>query len=434
VTTRRLVAAARTVSRAQAKLLKALLDVSDLFPVAESAVLEVAAALAWTKPATAIQLSQAHEVMRRLPAVGESLAAGDIDLPRARVIADAVSTLDDEIARRVAEQVLPSAPKMTTGQLRARLAKMVIAADPDTAVKRHKRRVSGRRVVFEPGHDGCANVLGLDLSAEEAVRASTNISRLARQLKAAGDPRSMDQLRADTFVRLLCGESTGRGSVELTCSLPTLAQLSRNPGALAGYGPVVAEIARNVASQQAKSAWTYTVRDPSSGNVFHGTVRSRPDRPPGGKADPGGPAGPVVPEGAKEPRRRSRNGSSDGGSSSAGNSGTAGAAGRGSGGGNPEAARKAPAGVRREVVARDRTCRAPGCRVPATACDLDHTKPWGAGGETVSANLIPLCRFHHRARHEGGWRYKRQANGVVTWRSPLGNIYHTYPEQDDDPP
>jgi hypothetical protein len=49
------------------------------------------------------------------------------------------------------------------------------------------------------------------------------------------------------------------------------------------------------------------------------------------------------------------------------------------------------------VVARDRTCQGPGCRMPAARCDLDHTVEWPCG-PTCPANLCALCRTHHRVK------------------------------------
>ncbi|MCA2328805.1 DUF222 domain-containing protein, partial [Mycobacterium intracellulare] len=38
------------------------------------------------------------------------------------------------------------------------------------------------------------------------------------------------------------------------------------------------------------------------------------------------------------------------------------------------------------VRCRDLTCRWPGCDRPATACDVDHTIPYAAGGPTHASN------------------------------------------------
>ena len=58
--------------------------------------------------------------------------------------------------------------------------------------------------------------------------------------------------------------------------------------------------------------------------------------------------------------------------------------------------------VARIVRAREAYCRMPGCRVPSSACDLDHTNPWPAGA-TRAENLGPLCRRHHIMKTHFNW-------------------------------
>ena len=75
------------------------------------------------------------------------------------------------------------------------------------------------------------------------------------------------------------------------------------------------------------------------------------------------------------------------------------------------------------LIARDRTCRFPGCRQSAARADLDHAKSWESGGETSAANIGALCRRHHRLKTHGGWKLKSHSDGACTWTSPLGKIY-----------
>jgi hypothetical protein len=48
--------------------------------------------------------------------------------------------------------------------------------------------------------------------------------------------------------------------------------------------------------------------------------------------------------------------------------------------------------LRHLIRARSATCTAPGCRRPATRCDLDHTVPWDQGGSTCECGLAPPCK------------------------------------------
>ena len=83
---------------------------------------EVRAALGLTRAAATRLAADAHDVFHRLPELGEAMAAGRLDLPRARVIADWTRELSAEHAHRVAAEVLPHCRldeqmRLTTGQL-----------------------------------------------------------------------------------------------------------------------------------------------------------------------------------------------------------------------------------------------------------------------------------------------------------------------------
>ena len=77
------------------------------------------------------------------------------------------------------------------------------------------------------------------------------------------------------------------------------------------------------------------------------------------------------------------------------------------------------------LIARDRTCRFPGCRRSAALSDLDHAQSWEDGGTTSLDNLGALCRRHHQLKTHGGWGIESRADGSCTWTSPLGKIYQT---------
>ncbi|MGH8197119.1 MAG: DUF222 domain-containing protein [Steroidobacteraceae bacterium] len=62
--------------------------------------------------------------------------------------------------------------------------------------------------------------------------------------------------------------------------------------------------------------------------------------------------------------------------------------------------RTIPPAIRRALNARDKGCRFPGCPFQRYV-DGHHVRHWAHGGETKLANLVTLCRFHHRLVHEG---------------------------------
>jgi hypothetical protein len=55
--------------------------------------------------------------------------------------------------------------------------------------------------------------------------------------------------------------------------------------------------------------------------------------------------------------------------------------------------------TRRAVEVRDRQCFHPYCEEPAERCQIDHVRPWAAGGATTEANGRVACGFHNRERH-----------------------------------
>jgi hypothetical protein len=138
--------------------------------------------------------------------------------------------------------------------------------------------------------------------------------------------------------------------------------LTGHPGELAGYGPVISDIARQVTEDQLVCEWRYTVVDTETGQPIQtGTTRRRPTT-----------------------------------------------------------------AQRRTVESRDLLCVFPGCRMPGTECDLDHRIPWSQSGPTTARHLTPLCRHDHiTVRHNAGWTYIRLPNGDYQWTSKLGHTYTT---------
>lgn len=424
----------RLVSHQQAQLLADVYAVSwgeppedepgqaSRYPWAE---VELAFALRWTRIASGGRLEQARQLIEDLPAVQEALSAGQIDMPKALVIAELAGWLEDvETARRLVDAVIDQAPRLTTGQLRARLRRLVLAIDPQAARRRCATAVTTRRVESFDNPDGTGELWGRSLPPQDTAAVWQRLTAIARSAKTAGDPRSIDQLRADALLDLLAGEGVAvggpitshtaglpndeaepaepepaspgwdpawpsqpppdpdlddarvrpaaaavaapprRGVVDLQVPLVTLLRLAELPGELGGWGPVIADIARQVATKQTDGTWRFSVYDQLGELAFHGITRQRPT-----------------------------------------------------------------AQTAAYVQARDHTCIASGCRRPATGCDLDHTIAKRHGGHSGPSNLGSLCRLHHRFKHTAGADLIQLRPGVFGWSTPRGMQYVTTPHR-----
>jgi HNH endonuclease len=82
------------------------------------------------------------------------------------------------------------------------------------------------------------------------------------------------------------------------------------------------------------------------------------------------------------------------------------------------ATRVVSAAQRTALAVRDGGGVFPGCDRPLAWCDAHHLRHWLHGGATDLANLALLCRAHHRAVHEGGWRLHRHPDGGFTTTPP----------------
>ena len=87
--------------------------------------------------------------------------------------------------------------------------------------------------------------------------------------------------------------------------------------------------------------------------------------------------------------------------------------------------RTIPPALRRALQHRDRGCRFPGCSVRIG--EGHHVRHWAQGGPTTLENLALLCRRHHRAVHEEGYRLERLVDGALRFRRPDGRALPEMP-------
>ncbi len=389
---------------------------------------EVAAALTLTGRAADTRLSLSLDLEIRLPGTAQALNEGVVTNAKAQLIAEATRILSDDDARAVEARILSAAGRQTTGQLRAAVARAVLAVDPAAAERRREEGQKDPRVRRWQEDAGTAALAGYGLPPADVLAADQRITTRALALRDAGLPGSLEELRARVYLDALLGQDStpapkpgqpaaaapsstpgpactprvpGPGGqplaarVNLTVPLLTHLGLAAQPGAVAGFGPVDPAVARELATRATAhpaSRFCLTLTGVGGQAIGHGCLAGRP-------SDRLGPRGfsvtisPIA-DGTCEHRHQ-------------------------------ESRYQPSQRLQHLIWARTATCSAPGCQRAAARCDLDHTVPYEQGGRTCECNLAPLCRHHHRCKQSEGWRLEQPGPGVMTWTTPAGRRYVT---------
>jgi hypothetical protein len=420
--------------------------------VADVAGDELALRLSWSRRAAQRLVRHGRAFDRGMVDTGDALARGRLDPVRAGIVADRLDAVALPVAWGVQDRVLEGVERRTAAQVRADVERALLAVDPGEAAARVRHARSGRRVdrprVLPDGMAGWWAVL----PASEATRMDRVLDAAARGARAAGDSRTLDQLRADGLCDLVLHTScaaepltgpatetrTGTSPLART-EIPTGARAATSPGARAATSPGARADAVAVAATDPE----LDRDDPSAAREDTGRVHGRRVRPVAqirvtvplstllGGSEPGDLAGygPIDPVTARALAaggvwRRLVTDPLSGAVLDLGRT------------------RYRP-GVElaEHVVARDRTCVRPGCSADAQSCDLDHTREFhprpgepGPGGDTAAANLGPLCRRDHRLKTDGGHHLRQTAPGRYEWVTPTGKTYTSQPGIDPPSP
>ena len=429
---------------------------------------ELACGLNLTWQSAAGQIDYATAVAERLPCTFAALAEGRLHPVHARIIEDETSILGDQDTAAADEELAVKAGSLTFGQLRALAHRLVLKLDPEAARKRKeaaRRQAQVRRFREASGNAG---MVARELPPDEVLASWQHVEQRAQELRAAGLPGSLRELRVRAYLDLL-QERDSRAVPAGTAGQARAGQPDGNEGGGApdGSGP----------------------DGPGGGDG--------PGCPPGAPGSPGGHARPAAPDPGPSVAAlvnltvpwSTAAGQSEAPGEAAGlglldardaralvaaaarhpdtrwcltavaPDGTAAAHGCAAGPlrwpAGPQAAqvlralkvtfrpvirgpcdhaqaehRYRPSRVLRHLVgARNTRCTAPGCGQPAARCDLDHTRPWHQGGITCPCDLAPLCRHHHRCKQAGGWWLEQPEPGVLVWRTPAGRTYTTTPTE-----
>jgi hypothetical protein len=388
---------------------------------------DISAALRMSGNSAQYKIDIARSLINTLPNTCSALATGEISPAHANVIARETAAairegLPAEAIERIEESAIAHAEFHTPAQVGNKVRTMLAQVAPKEFEEIVVRARETRKVSMYRESDGMATVVAI-LPAEDAqtvmsaienfvIRANRrdeearNHSAKAEIIRAAfygraprtydsakrtsgagvsgeqikmtpeeeaafaheyvPDLRTMDMKRADALseiagIAVSLSEDEAKShrrsvSVNVTIDLPTLLGLNENPGQLAGYGVLPAQIMRALAGE---GKWRRFITDPNTGTLLdYGRDSYQP-----------------------------------------------------------------PQDLVDYLIARDRTCRFPGCRQSAARADIDHAEAWEDGGETSAANLGALCRRHHRMKTHGGWKLTSNEDGSCNWESPDGHRY-----------
>ena len=166
---------------------------------------EIAAALTLTGPAAGTCLDLAMDLAIRLPGTAAALRAGIIDYLRARIIAEATRILSGQDARQAEDRILPGAGQQTSGQLRAALARTILAIDPAAAQRRREQAQKDPRIRRWREDAGTAALAGYGLPPADVLEADQHLTDRALHLREAGQPGTLDELRARAYLDALLG-------------------------------------------------------------------------------------------------------------------------------------------------------------------------------------------------------------------------------------
>ena len=246
---------------------------------------ELSLALTLTGRSADAYLDFAVELATKLPETMAALEAGQIDIIRARIIAEATHVLSNEHTAAVEERIFPRAGQQTSGQLRAALARAVLAADPGAARARREEAQRDARVLRWREDAGTAALCGRDLPSADVLAADQRISARARDLRSAGVTGTLDELRARAYLDFLLGRD----------SMPP-PQPSGQPGTAAppgespAGGPAAGNPPAGGPAAGGPAAGGPAAGDPPAGGPAAGGPAAG-DPPAGGPAAGGPPAG-----------------------------------------------------------------------------------------------------------------------------------------------
>ncbi len=234
---------------------------------------EVAAALRISDHVARSRLDVARALTTRLGDTHALLAGGGIGYWHALRVVEATTTLTDEQTTAVQARVLGRAPGQTTSELARSLRRAVLRADPDAVRHAQEKAAAERTVTMWPLAHGMAELQMIGPAAEVAAIYAA-LRGLADRPTRPDDHRPAPARRFDGLYEI-CADLLAGGrlpmrhgyhpNIQVTVHATTLLGLDDEPAELAGYGPITADVARQLA---ADGTWRRILTDPDTGALL----------------------------------------------------------------------------------------------------------------------------------------------------------------------
>ncbi|WP_052060528.1 HNH endonuclease signature motif containing protein [Rhodococcoides fascians] len=225
---------------------------------------EMAVALGCSATVAEAYVSVGVALHTRLPLVKKAFEAGEIDLPRVRVVCRILDNLSDDIVKSVEDEIVEAARRSSPGPLEKEIWDILLRVAPEEAAALREFAKRFRNVSYAPA--GELARIRAELTAPEAAAAWQLLEEMADTL-CPKDPRGKQDRLCDAFMARMHGEprlvclcqraDCPKKDAELpdrrvpltmvTVDIATLIGLLANPAYLAGHGSIDPDLARELA-------------------------------------------------------------------------------------------------------------------------------------------------------------------------------------------
>ena len=148
-------------------------------------------------------MDYASTVTSRLPATCAALRAGTIHPVHARIIEEETRILSAGDAAKADAVLAEAAGSLTFGKLRSTAHRLVLELDPESAERRKETARQDAHVRRFREESGNAGMVARELPPDEVLASWQHVEQRALDLRAAGIPGTLQELRVRAYLDLL---------------------------------------------------------------------------------------------------------------------------------------------------------------------------------------------------------------------------------------